>query len=116
MSKWHLLSYDISGKQRLRRVHYIAAKECVAIQQSVFLYYGSSRKLADLLAKLDAVVVPDDDDVRVYPVSHPAHLWLGGRFRGEDQQAGPTAAPGWRARLQGWWRRLRDRHDDAEVA
>lgn len=86
---WYLLAYDIRDPKRLQRVHYYLRKRALAAQQSVFFLYVTD---AELKRALDAVAARIDrhrDDVRAYPISHPADVWLAG----PSPVAGPLLRP-----------------------
>ncbi len=63
-----LLCYDIRDKRRLARVHRIAVRHALPLQYSVFYLKGRRAQLDTLLAELQEVTHPADDDVRVYEV------------------------------------------------
>ncbi|WP_442764109.1 CRISPR-associated endonuclease Cas2 [Malikia spinosa] len=83
-----LVCYDISDPRRLIRVHRCLKKEGVPVQYSVFMLHATRGCMARVLAKLDAIIEPDGDDVRAYPVPEqpwkvtigadliPADLWI----------------------------------------
>lgn len=115
---WYLLAYDIRDPKRLQRVHYYLRKRALAAQQSVFFLHVTD---AELERMLDAVAARTDrhrDDVRAYPISHPADVWLAGhslvagpllRFP-EAAQSGLTPpvsapSPGVLKRIARWWRK-----------
>lgn len=77
-TNWHVVAYDIRCPRRLRRVHRQMASEGLALQQSVFLVQGGRRRLAAVLDRVATSMDPEVDDLRSYPVGHPASLWLGG--------------------------------------
>lgn len=63
-----LLCYDIRDKRRLARVHRIAVRYALPLQYSVFYLKGSRAQLDKLLAELQEIIHPAEDDVRVYEV------------------------------------------------
>ena len=67
-SQLHILSYDISEPKRLRRVHRRVRESGVPLQYSVFLVEASRSDLESLLADLDDIIDPVEDDIRVYPL------------------------------------------------
>ena len=76
--KWYLVAYDVRCPKRLRRVHREVVSEGQGLQQSVYLVRASHRSLRDLLARVEAHMDTAVDDLRAYPVPHPAQLWCGG--------------------------------------
>lgn len=75
---WYLLAYDVRDPKRLQRVHYYLRKRALAAQQSVFFIHATD---AELSATLDGVadrIHRRQDDVRAYPIAHPAEVWLSG--------------------------------------
>jgi CRISPR-associated protein Cas2 len=76
---WYLLAYDVADPRRLRRVHRRLRREGIAMQQSVFLLFGSNEALRTLMDELGALLDPSVDDLRAYPVADPAELWLHGQ-------------------------------------
>lgn len=81
---WHVVTYDIRCPRRLRRVHRSVREDCLAVQQSVFLFNGSADQRDALLEKLAGLIEPVDD-VRVYPTPHPARLWMSARLNESGQ-------------------------------
>ena len=77
-SRWFLLAYDIRCPKRLQRVQRMVAREGYGLQQSVYLVRSSRWQLRRLLKRLEGALDPNEDDVRAYPVTHPAQLWCGG--------------------------------------
>lgn len=63
-----LLAYDIAHPKRLVRVHRTVKGYGMPLQYSVFLVVGNSRTLDELLAELDDIINPKEDDIRVYPL------------------------------------------------
>ncbi|OOC10839.1 MULTISPECIES: CRISPR-associated endonuclease Cas2 [Thioalkalivibrio] len=76
--KWYLVAYDIRCPRRLRRVQREIVKDAQGLQQSVYLVRGSRQYLQELLGRLEGHMEPSVDDLRAYPVPHPARLWCGG--------------------------------------
>lgn len=68
-----LVCYDISDPRRLIRVHRCLKKEGVPVQYSVFMLHATRGGMARVLARLAAIIDPDGDDVRAYPV--PEQPW-----------------------------------------
>ena len=68
-----MVCYDISDPKRLIRVHRCLKKEGVPVQYSVFMLHATQAGMNKVLAKLAAIIDPDGDDVRAYPV--PQQPW-----------------------------------------
>lgn len=64
----HLLAYDIADPRRLVRVHRTVRDYGLPLQYSVFLVVGTAHDLDLLLAELDRIIHPKEDDIRVYPL------------------------------------------------
>ena len=75
---WHLVAYDIRCPRRLRRVQKLVARNGQGLQQSVYMVRANPRELGRLLDEIAGEMDPDHDDLRAYPVPHPAQLWCGG--------------------------------------
>lgn len=73
--KWHLIQYDIRDPKRLRRVHRLLKSQAVAVQNSVFAWFGHTLELRDLQAKLQECIKAGEDDVRGYELHHPLMLY-----------------------------------------
>ncbi len=86
---WYLLAYDIRDPKRLRRVHYYLRKQGLAAQQSVFFLHVTDAELKQTLEGVAKRIHRHLDDVRAYPISHPAEVWL----TGQSAVAGPLLQP-----------------------
>ncbi|WP_295544438.1 CRISPR-associated endonuclease Cas2 [uncultured Thiohalocapsa sp.] len=64
----YLLAYDIADPKRLVRVHRRVRNHGLPLQYSVFLVVGTTHDLDRLLAELDDIIQPNEDDIRVYPL------------------------------------------------
>jgi CRISPR/Cas system-associated endoribonuclease Cas2 len=73
---WYLLAYDIREPRRLRQVQQAAARACLALQQSVYLYHGGGGALAEVLAEVADLIHHGNDDVRLYALNGPGDLWF----------------------------------------
>jgi len=82
---WYLLAYDIRDPKRLQRVHYYLRKRALAAQQSVFFLHATDAELNQTLDEIAQRIHRHQDDVRAYPISHPADVWL----TGQSAVAGP---------------------------
>lgn len=76
--KWHIVSYDIRDRRRLRKVHKLICARGLALQESVFLVSAGRRELGSLLDDVSGLMDASSDDLRAYPVLHPAQLWMSG--------------------------------------
>ena len=63
-----LLAYDIADPRRLVRVHRTVRNHGVPLQYSLFLVPGTAADIDQLLAQLDEIIAPTEDDIRVYPL------------------------------------------------
>ncbi|NEX22432.1 CRISPR-associated endonuclease Cas2 [Thiorhodococcus mannitoliphagus] len=63
-----LLAYDIADPKRLQQVHRTVRSAGIPIQYSVFLVPGPPRVIDALLSRLDDIIHPTHDDIRVYPL------------------------------------------------
>lgn len=96
--KWYLVAYDVRCPKRLRRVQKEVVSEGQGLQQSVYLVRGSHRRLCALLSRVEGHMDTAVDDLRAYPVPHPAQLWCGGAMvsaTGESHQTVEAVADWW---------------------
>ncbi len=98
---FHLLAYDIANPTRLKAVARIAESYGVRIQYSLFLMRLSPPRRDQLLAKLERIIHPREDDVRLYPLPArpewetmgkaiwPEGVWLAGEWpeNAEEEEA-----------------------------
>jgi CRISPR-associated protein Cas2 len=78
-AQWYLLAYDIRHEKRLRRVHYFCKKHGIPLQRSVFLFKADAAGLEEMVDGVRARVSDKEDDVRLYPVTHPGSIWAAGQ-------------------------------------
>lgn len=64
----YIICYDITEPRRLGRIHRTLKKAALPVQYSVFLFRGTPEQLALCLARLEAIMDPDTDDIRAYPL------------------------------------------------
>jgi CRISPR-associated protein Cas2 len=64
----YLICYDIAEPRRLQRVHHVLGANALAVQYSVFLFWGSRVSLGQLMEKVVSRIDGREDDVRVYRV------------------------------------------------
>jgi CRISPR-associated protein Cas2 len=64
--KLYLISYDIADPKRLGRTHRILKKAGLPLQYSVFTVVMNRTRLERLLAAIERVIDPREDDVRCY--------------------------------------------------
>lgn len=88
---WYLLAYDIADERRLKQVHAYLKKRGLAAQKSVFFVHFSTPELDGVLGSLRRIIHANKDDVRVYPIGHPAQVWLSGV---QPVQGGALLDPG----------------------
>lgn len=109
---WYIVAYDIADDRRRQRLHRRLREHGLALQQSVFLVQQSRRGIEHLLDDLAGLIHRRDDDLRAYPITAPAELWLHGndaiadglRATGAAPRTGSTKAATQSPR-RGWWRR-----------
>jgi CRISPR-associated protein Cas2 len=80
----YIICYDITDPRRLGRIHRALKKKALPVQYSVFLFSGTPEQLDQCLARLEALMNPDTDDIRAYPLPQ----------RGLRLALGPGALPG----------------------
>ena len=74
----HIIAYDIANPKRLGRVHRFLKKQAVPLQYSVFLVELNERGRKQLMKRLEVLIHPKQDDVRIYPLpSEPQWCGLG---------------------------------------
>jgi len=64
----YLVCYDITNPKRLGKVFRFLRKEGVHLQYSVFLCRLTWPQLGELKDKLEAMIHPRLDDIRIYPL------------------------------------------------
>ena len=64
----YVICYDIAHPRRLGRVFRRLRTCAMPLQYSVFLFTGDDRQLAQVMAKLLALIDPKEDDLRAYPL------------------------------------------------
>ncbi len=79
MKRWYLLAYDVRDPRRLQRVHYFLSRQALALQHSVFLVKENQAGLQAMLKGIKDRVNSREDDVRLYPISHPNVIWAAGK-------------------------------------
>lgn len=111
---WYLLAYDIRDPRRLRRVHRYLRRRALAAQESVFFLHVTDAELRQVLDGVAARIDRRRDDVRAYPITHPAEVWLAGQSPVAGALLRPSAVgasappPGVLARVARWWRTSRE--------
>ncbi len=76
-----LISYDITDRRRLQRLHRFLSKHATPVQYSVFHYEGSPAQMGQLMQSIETLIDPRSDDVRGYAL--PAHLSVDTLGRGK---------------------------------
>lgn len=79
----YIICYDITDPRRLGRIHRALKKTALPMQYSVFLFSGTPEQLGLCLDRLEAIMDPDTDDIRAYPLPQ----------RGLRLALGPGALP-----------------------
>jgi CRISPR-associated protein Cas2 len=64
-----LVCYDIADPKRLNRVHRFMMNAGVPVQYSVFTAVLTPRQQRQLMADLEILIDPSEDDIRLYPLS-----------------------------------------------
>ena len=64
----YLLAYDIADPRRLREVHRTVRQYGMPLQYSVFIVPGTAADIDALVAILESIIEPSQDDIRIYPV------------------------------------------------
>lgn len=88
-----LLAYDIADPRRLVRVHRTVRNHAIPVQYSVFLVPGTAADIDGLLAELDGIIEPREDDIRVYPLPKVLDVVQYGRQWLPEGIATETASP-----------------------
>ena len=74
----HIVCYDIADSRRLQRIHRHLKDIGIPLQYSVFLLYLDRDGLTRLVERLEDLIDPRADDVRIYPLpKKPDWLWWG---------------------------------------
>jgi len=76
--QWYLLSYDIRHVKRLQKFHYRLKKRAFALQKSVFLLEADATDVQQIISLVEQYTHTLEDDVRLYPISHPKAIWSAG--------------------------------------
>ena len=74
-----LIAYDIADPRRLAKVHRLLMSVAMPVQYSVFLGWMNDSQVANLEARLRALVDEDCDDVRLYHLPRKAWMALLGK-------------------------------------
>ena len=75
----YLIAYDIANPRRLGRVHRALKKQGLPVQYSVFTVVIKRKALLKLLAHLNDLILPIEDDVRCYRLSEAVKVECVGR-------------------------------------
>lgn len=67
-----LITYDITDRRRLVRLHRFLVKQATPVQYSVFHFEGSAAQMGRLMADIETRIDTRSDDVRGYQL--PEHL------------------------------------------
>lgn len=74
-----LLCYDIADPVRLQRVGRCMNGHGVRIQYSIFVVPTDRHRLDAVLAELEALIDPREDDIRAYPIDARRELQMLGK-------------------------------------
>ncbi len=78
ITKNWLICYDIANPRRLGRVHRYVKTIATPLQYSVFQLQADDRYLAGVIKRLNTLINPAQDDIRIYPLpKHPKSYSLG---------------------------------------
>lgn len=72
---WHLIEYDIANPKRLAKVYRLLKSCAFAVQESVFVWYGTDQELATLQQELSARIKKTEDDIRGYYLTRPLAIF-----------------------------------------
>lgn len=73
-----LICYDIADPDRLVRVHRYVSARAFAVQYSVFIADLKRAEVEEVVAGLEELINPWEDDVRIYPLPQkPRAVGLG---------------------------------------
>ena len=75
----YLICYDICDPRRLNQVARFLCKHACRVQYSVFVIQATPAQLAGVLAGLEDIIEPAEDDVRAYPLPREGEVALLGR-------------------------------------
>lgn len=67
MRQW-LIGYDITDSKRLQKVHRVLKNYATPIEYSIFLFIGTRREHEKCINELAALISPEMDDLRSYPL------------------------------------------------
>ncbi len=79
----YIICYDIAHPRRLGQIYRELKKHALPVQYSVFLFTGTPTKLEQCLTRLEHLMNPHKDDIRVYPLPERGLRW----------SLGPSALP-----------------------
>lgn len=79
-AKPYLVTYDITDRKRLVRVHRLLKSQAIALQYSVFIVVMNKADCEELIEALNALIDIKTDDVRLYPLPQKPewHAWGAG--------------------------------------
>ncbi len=69
MKSFYVLAYDVPSDSRRRKIAKIAESFCSRINNSVFECVLDIKAWQRFVYKLERIVVPEEDKVRIYPLS-----------------------------------------------
>ena len=74
-ARWHLIEYDIANPKRLAKVYRLLKGCAYALQESVFVWYGTNQELVELQQQLYARIKKTEDDIRGYYLTRPVAIF-----------------------------------------
>lgn len=66
---YYIIAYDISSPKRLRKIHRVVKEYTMGLQYSVFIAPFDKLLLNEMQERLKHIIVPSEDDIRIYPLS-----------------------------------------------
>jgi len=63
-----IVAYDIAGERRLVRIAKIISDYGVRVQKSIFEVSAKPRIFAEMKARVEDVIVPEEDGVKYFPL------------------------------------------------
>ena len=66
--RYWLVTYDITDRRRLGRIHRHLKKVATPFQYSVFLFEGTQAQMGAVMAQLGRIANKNEDDIRAYAI------------------------------------------------
>lgn len=81
---WYVIAYDIAFPRRLRRVYNMLRANAYRLQNSTFLFQGSSKELQQLYRNLCKELNAKEDDLRIFPLAKQWNIQFWGQCPLDD--------------------------------